>query len=237
LKILPSLNILNGAVVPVCGPEPESCDPASLLDLLLDQGHHRLALVDVDAARGTGNNRELLARLMHRFHKGAGKACVQVSGGIRSSDEAQYFLDNGATWLAVGTLLQRSPIVMEQLLARFRENLTAGLDARNGEIQSSGWRESARILPEEAAARIRDHGFKRMLFMDIPGSVYAEPDFRTAGVLSRSARIPLFMGGSIHCREHLKQASEIPGIQGLVVDALQFKLDPDLAGSLGAVQG
>ena len=39
---------------------------------------------------------------------------------------AQFFLDNGATWLTVGTILQRSPVMVEQLLARFREHLNPG---------------------------------------------------------------------------------------------------------------
>ena len=121
MKILPTLNIQNGMVVPVLGEGPGTGELAALVGFLLDQGCHRLTLVDVDAARGHGNNRELIGRAMQQFHAGRPKVCIQVGGGIRSSDQAQFFLDNGATWLTVGTILQRSPVMVEQLLARFRE--------------------------------------------------------------------------------------------------------------------
>lgn len=202
-----------------------------LVEFLGHSGFHRITLVDVDAARGTGHNRDLIARIIQRYHRLSGKACIQVGGGIRSSDQAQFYLDQGATWLLVGTIVQRSPLVVEQLLARFRDHLTASLDARGGEIQSSGWGEPARLAPEAAGARIKAHGFKRVLFMDIPVAPKAQPDFHTARILSQSSHIPLFMGGSIRSREHLAQAG-ILGLQGIAMDALLLREDPELGGPL-----
>lgn len=236
LKIIPTVNIQSSSAVPIFRMGAGPCDPMGVVDFLLAQGCRRLALVDVDAALGQGHNRELIGRLMHRFHKGVSKACIQVGGGIRSSDQAQFFLDQGANWLLVGTLLQRSPVLVEQLLARFRDNLTAGLDARGGEILSSGWAEPARLDPEAAGARIKGHGFKRVLFMDIPTSPAAEPDFATARVIANSARVATFMGGSIQSLAHLQQALAIPGLQGVALDALLLRENPALASSLNLLQ-
>jgi phosphoribosylformimino-5-aminoimidazole carboxamide ribotide isomerase len=203
---------------------------------LVAQGCRRIGLVDVDAAHGQGHNRDLIARLMQKFHKGAGKACIQVGGGIRSSDQAQFFLDHGATWLLVGTILHRSPLVLDQLLARFQEHLTAGLDVRGGEVQSSGWDEKAILGPEAAGARIRSHGFKRILYMDIPATPGAEPDFGTARLVAGSAHATMFMGGTIQTLEHLQQAKEIPGLQGVALDALLLRKSPELGGSLNLLR-
>ncbi len=115
----------------------------------MDQGCHHLCLLDVDAARSKGHNRELISRIMHRFRQPGAKVCIQVGGGIRSSDQAQFFLDQGATWLLVGTILHRSPLIVDQLLARFSEYLTAAIDARAGFVKASGWDESSPITPEE----------------------------------------------------------------------------------------
>jgi phosphoribosylformimino-5-aminoimidazole carboxamide ribotide isomerase len=232
LKILPTLNLQNGLAVPVSGTRQGPRKPCDLLDLLAELGCHRLALVDVDAAAGRGNNRDLIAAIMRKFHKGKAKVCIQVGGGIRSSDQAQFFLDNGATWITVGTIIQRSPLVVDQLLARFRDQLTAGVDARSGQILSSGWSEPAPLKPETVAQRVREHGFKRILFTDIPVSLQAEPDFGTARILSQCAHIPLFMGGSIRSAEHLRLAREVSGLQGVTMDALLLLEDSDLLGSL-----
>jgi phosphoribosylformimino-5-aminoimidazole carboxamide ribotide isomerase len=76
-----------------------------------------------------------------------------VAGGIRSSDQAQFFVDNGAAWLVVGTLLHKSPLVVDQLLARFHKHLTAAIDARGGQVHRSGWSERAGLTAEELALR------------------------------------------------------------------------------------
>lgn len=232
MKILPTLNIENGAVVSVAGFDRATGEPKALLAFLLEQGCHRLALVDVDAARGQGNNRELIARLMKQFHAGRAKACIQVGGGIRSSDQAQFFMDNGATWLTVGTILQKSPLMVEQLLARFREHLTAVVYARGGQVQASGWGGPSDQKAETSGARIAEFGFKRLLFVDMPLDPEASPDFATARTLSQCARIPLYMGGSVRTLEHMAKARETQGVQGISLDGLLLSRDPSLAAAL-----
>ena len=232
MKIIPTLNIQNGTVVPVVGTGEVTEDLLALVGFLRDQGFHRLALVDVDAARGHGHNRELIGRAMKKFHTGRPKVCIQVGGGIRSSDQAQFFLDQGAAWLTVGTLLHRSPLLVEQLLARFREQLTAAVDARGGELLASGWGVPNGQKPESAGSRIGDYGFKRILFMDVPASEAASPDFATARLLAQSSRLPLFMGGSIRTAEQLAQAREVTGMQGVALDGLLLRDDPNFLASL-----
>jgi len=232
LKLLPTLNLQNGMVVPMFGAGQGPKMPCELLGFLCEHGCNRLALVDVDAAEGRGQNRDLIAAIMHQFHKAHAKVCIQVGGGIRSSDQVQFFLDNGATWILVGTIIQQSPLVVDQLLARFRDHLTAGVDARGGEIQSAGWREAAPLRADSAGQRVRDHGFKRILFTDIPPCDGASPDFETARLLAQSAHIPLWMGGSIRSLAHLRLAMDIPGVQGVAVDALRLQDDSDLLDSM-----
>ena len=239
MKILPTLNIQNGMAIPIAGEAAAGeggtlvpGDPAFLVAFLMDHGCHRLALVDVDAARGRGNNRELIARLMQKFHAGRPKVCIQVGGGIRSSDQAQFFLDHGAIWLAVGTILQRSPLLVDQLLARFREHLTAAVDARAGEVLASGWGDPSGQKLVAVGERIRNHGFKRLLFMDIPLEAGAAPDFAGARILAESSHLPVYMGGSIRTLAELAQAREHPGLQGVVMDALLLHADPALPVSL-----
>jgi len=165
---------------------------------------------------------------MRRFRQANAKVCIQVGGGIRSSDQAQFFLDLGATWLLVGTILHRSPLIVDQLLARFREQLTAALDARCGLVQASGWTESSRVSPQEAARRIYDQGFRRVLFSDIPDGKDSAPDFATAMAISEHGKLPMMMGGSIRSLQHIAQASEIPGIHGVLVDSRLVLGAPDL---------
>ena len=229
MKVYPTLNIQHGRVVPAIGGPGFEEAPATALYRLLDQGFTRVALVDVDAAHGSGNNRDLLAELLSCCRHRTTPPCVQVAGGIRSSDQAQFFVDHGANWLVVGTILHKSPLVVEQLLARFQKHLTAAIDARAGQVHRSGWAEQVDQTAEDLAVRIADFGFKRLLFIDLPSDLAQPPDFVTAQTIHTRTRLPLVMGGSLYSRAHVESAAAVPGLQGVLVDALLLLHDPQLA--------
>ncbi|MBI4912736.1 MAG: hypothetical protein HY823_08355 [Acidobacteria bacterium] len=234
MKVFPTLNIENGRAVPTFGEPSPGQDPLEIVEQLLSRGVGHMALVDVDAAHGRGNNRELMGRILRRTRVSYHGVCVQVAGGIRSSDQAQFFVDHGAAWLVVGTLLHKSPLVVEQLLARFQKHLTAAIDARGGAVHHSGWLEKTGTRAEDLAKRVHGDGFKRVLFVDLPEDAATGPDFETARRIGESARLPMLMGGSLLCPEDLRRAREIPGLQGVLVDALLFARDPRMVECLPA---
>lgn len=229
MKVYPTLNIQHGRVVPAIGGQGPDESPVDLLCRFLDQGFTRVALVDVDAAQGTGNNRDLLADLLSRCRHRPSPPCVQVAGGIRSSDQAQFFVDHGANWLVVGTILHKSPLMVEQLLARFQKHLTAAIDSRGGQVHRSGWAEGLDQRAEDLAARVTEFGFKRLLFIDLPCAADAPPDFSTALAIHERTHLPLVMGGSLSSRAHVEAAVSVRGLQGVLVDALLLLNDPHLA--------
>ncbi len=235
LKIYPSLYLQNGRVVSTTRQE-DACPPMpmDLAERLLDQGATRLALVDLDAAKGQGNNRELIGQILQRCQARGRKICVQVAGGVRSSDQAQFFIDLGATWLVVGTILHKSPMVAEQLMARFRPFLTAAIDTRGGMVHRSGWVDTASLSALDLALRAKTYGFRRLLFVDIPADPTAEPDFQTARDLATATGLPLLMGGSLTTPYHLEAVYSQPGLKGALVDAMLFHQNPRLMALLQA---
>jgi phosphoribosylformimino-5-aminoimidazole carboxamide ribotide isomerase len=208
--------------------------PMELAVELIDQGATRLALVDVDAALGRGNNRELIGQILQRCRARDRKICVQVAGGIRSSDQAQFFIDLGATWLVVGTILHKSPMVSEQLMARFPSFLIAAIDARRGMVHRPGWVDTKSMSALELALRAKAYGFRRLLFIDLPDDLTADPDFQTAQELATATGLPLLMGGSLTAPHHLEAVCAQPGLKGALVDALLFHRNPRLLAFLQA---
>lgn len=229
MKVLPTLNIQSGRVVPAFA-SGHVADrlPLEVVDRLLDQGCCRFALVDVDAARSQGSNRELVGALIRHILKSGNKVCIQVGGGICSSDHAQHFLNLGATWLLVGTVLHRYPVVVDQLLARFQDHLMATVDARDGEVQIAGRRENGKLKASAMAESIRSLGFRRLLFADIPTNEASDPDFQTARDICERTRMPVFMGGSLRSQAHLSEAEEIRGLHGVFLDALYLIDSPKM---------
>jgi phosphoribosylformimino-5-aminoimidazole carboxamide ribotide isomerase len=235
LKIYPTLNLQHGRVVSTAGREGLCLsNPLDLAGRLLDEGATRLALVDVDAAMGQGNNRELIGQVLHLCKGRDRKICVQVAGGIRSSDQAQFFIDLGATWLVAGTILHKSPMVSEQLMARFQSFLTAAVDARGGKVHRSGWVDTTSLSALELAQRAKAYGFRRLLFVDIPENAEADPDFQTARELVAATGLPLIMGGSLTSPHHLEAVYTHQELKGALVDALLFQENPRLLAFLQA---
>ena len=235
MKIYPTLNLQHGRVVSTAGhedlyPHP----PIDLVSRLVEEGATRLALVDVDAAMGHGNNRELIGQILQRCHARDRKVCVQVAGGVRSSDQAQFFIDQGAAWLVVGTILHKSPMVSEQLMARFQPFLTAAIDARGGMVHRSGWVDTTHLSALDLAMRAKAYGFHRLLFVDIPEDAAAEPDFQTAQDLAITTGLPLVMGGSLTTPGHLEAIHAHQGLKGALVDAVLFHQNPRLMAFLQA---
>ncbi len=129
--IIPSIDISGGQAVQLVGGEAlalEAGDPKPLMEQFSVAGE--VAVIDIDAARGDGDNRDLIAELCRR-----GRA--RVGGGIRDLDTARRWLDLGAEKIIVGTAA--SP---EFLASLPRDRVIVALDSRDGDVLSHGWRQS-----------------------------------------------------------------------------------------------
>ena len=132
--IVPSIDLMGGNAVQLVGGERlelDAGDPLELCRLFLRTGE--LAVVDLDAALGQGNNVVVMERLLKRGL--AAGANVRVGGGIRTVEAARAWLDRGAARVVLGTAA--TPDVLRELPA---ERVVAALDARDGEVVVEGWR-------------------------------------------------------------------------------------------------
>lgn len=128
--IHPSIDLLGGKVVQLRGGDPNECRVA-LDDVFgVAERMHRcgeLAVIDLDAALGRGDNLALIEALCARFD-------CRVGGGIRDHERADALLRAGARKLIIGT--RATP----EFLSRYpRERLIVALDARGGKVVDHGW--------------------------------------------------------------------------------------------------
>lgn len=127
--IVPSIDLQSGSTVQLVGGEFKALDagdPRPLLDRFSRVGE--TAVIDLDAAMGTGSNDGLIAEL-------CAQGPVRVGGGIRSVETARRWLDRGAAKIILGT--KAVPEILRELP---RERVIAALDARDGEVVVEGWK-------------------------------------------------------------------------------------------------
>lgn len=142
--IVPSIDLEGGRTVQLIGGEDLAVDAGDPRPLLARFGVvGEVAVIDLDAAKGTGSNAALVEDLCRRGR-------VRVGGGIRDEATARRWLDAGAARVILGTAAEPA------LLARLpRERVQVALDARDGEVVVAGWREATgrRLLERVAALR------------------------------------------------------------------------------------
>jgi phosphoribosyl-ATP pyrophosphohydrolase/phosphoribosyl-AMP cyclohydrolase len=128
--LIPSIDIVAGRAVQLVGGEEERIDggdPFAWLERFSRCGE--VAVVDIDAARGDGENTELIAEMCRL-------ADVRVGGGIRDLASAVEWLDHGARRVVIGTAA-----TPDLLSALPRDRVIAAIDSRDSSVLSHGWRQ------------------------------------------------------------------------------------------------
>lgn len=127
--IIPSIDIQDGAAVQLVGGRDKALDagdPHEVAKRFAIAGP--MAIIDLDAAMGTGENTALIESLVAKHR-------CRVGGGIRSVEAAQRWLDLGAEQVILGTAAR--PEILQHLP---KERVIAALDAIDGEVVVEGWK-------------------------------------------------------------------------------------------------
>ena len=144
--LIPSIDIQDGRVVQLRRGKDlllEAGDPIEVARRLAPLGE--IAVIDLDAAMGTGNNRELILPLLEL-------ARCRVGGGIRDLETAHDWLDAGAVRIIVGSAAE------PEMLSRLpRERTIAAVDAWDDEVVIEGWRTGTGERVEDRIKRLRSY--------------------------------------------------------------------------------
>lgn len=144
--IVPSVDVASGQAVQLVGGKElavEAGDPAAWVRRFSLVGE--TALIDLDAARGTGDNREVLEPLL------ALGRC-RVGGGIRTVERAVQWLDAGAASVILGTAAE--PEVLSELP---QGRTVAALDCLDGEVVVEGWAQATGRRVEDRIEELRPY--------------------------------------------------------------------------------
>ncbi len=202
MRVVPALDLRGGRVVRLAehgdfGAETAYADgPDAAVDLArryVAAGAGRLHVVDLDAARGSGDNRPLVERLV----AGAG-AEVQVAGGIRSEADAGRWLAAGATAVVIGTAAIRDPALLARVAAGNPGRVLAALDVRHGRPAVSGWSAVEELTVASALARWADAALAGVVVTSVDrDGTLSGPDVALLGEVVGAVRHPVTYSGGV----------------------------------------
>lgn len=151
--VIPAVDLRDGKCVQLVGGEydQESVrldDPPAVARDWVRQGFARLHVVDLDAATGRGRNTEIIRELV----RDAGVP-VQVGGGVRDADRIEELLEQGASWVVVGTRAVEDIAWLEAMSAQFPQQLIVAADVRERKVVTRGW---AKTLPLDVVSYVEE---------------------------------------------------------------------------------
>ena len=165
LELLPAVDIADGQAVQlvqgVAGSEKRFGDPVEAALRWQEAGAEWLHLVDLDAAFGRGNNRDLQAEIVGRMD-----IKVEMSGGIRDDESLDAAMSTGCRRVNIGTAALEQPDWCAAAIATYGDRVAIGLDVRGTTLAARGWtREGGDLY--EVLARLDSEGCARYVVTDV----------------------------------------------------------------------
>jgi phosphoribosylformimino-5-aminoimidazole carboxamide ribotide isomerase len=153
LLVIPAIDLFGGRCVRLVKgdykqPTVYSDDPLEVVDEFVQAGAVRIHVVDLDAARGSGDNKAVIESILRRS-----SIEIQVAGGIRSAEAVEAWLAGGAHGVVMGTAAVRDPRLLERCTRRHPGRVLTALDVRDEKAAVSGWTETEPVMIGSLLAR------------------------------------------------------------------------------------
>jgi len=194
-----------------------SDDPAAMARHWLAQGARRLHLVDLNGAfAGKPRNEEAIKAIVGAV----GDAVpVQLGGGIRDLDTVERYLDDGISYVIVGTAAVKTPGFLHDACYAFPGHVMVALDAKDGKVAVDGWSKMTGHDVIDLAKKFQDYGVEAIIHTDIGrDGMLTGVNIQATVQLARSLSVPVIASGGITDLEDVRAlcAVEQEGIVGAI---------------------
>jgi phosphoribosylformimino-5-aminoimidazole carboxamide ribotide isomerase len=194
-----------------------SPDPVEMAMKWLESGARRLHLVDLNGAiAGKPVNEGIIIDILDAV---GGAIPVQLGGGIRDLDTIERYLDDGLSYVIIGTAAVKNPGFLHDACGAFPGQIIVGLDAKDGKVATDGWSKISGHDVVDLAKKYEGYGVEAIIYTDIGrdgmlGGVNVEATVRLAKALT----IPVIASGGITNLDDVKLLCgvEHEGIMGAI---------------------
>jgi phosphoribosylformimino-5-aminoimidazole carboxamide ribotide isomerase len=211
--LIPSIDLMGGKIVQLVQGEKKKMEFDNF-DYWIERfsAYPLVQLIDLDAARGAGDNRPLVKQIVGRLN-------CQVGGGIRDLATAGELLDLGVRKIIVGSALMADGRVNQEharaLADRFpRSTLMFALDSRGGRVAVEGWRQQTNVTAFDMIRDLEPYCDSFLYtHIDTEGLMGGIP-MDTVHAIRRATARHLVVAGGISTRQ------EIDALDALGIDAV-----------------
>ena len=236
MLIVPAIDLLEGGCVQLRQGDFDRArrygtDAASVAARFEQQGALWIHVVDLDAARGLGNNRDLIAKI-----RSVVDVRIQVGGGVRTAHDAKALIELGVDAVVVGTTLATHTLEVLEWAERWPSQVVGGIDTRMGKVQVHGWVEAAGAETELIDA-VRGSALSGLVYTAVDRDGMLEgPDIVNSGAVAVSSALPVLLSGGISSDEDLRNVSKATHFAGAIVGTAIYEQHVDLPATISELQ-
>ena len=225
MLIIPAIDLKDGQCVRLKQGLMEQAivfseSPAEQARHWVEQGARRLHLVDLNGAfAGKPKNEPAIKAILKEV---GDDIPVQLGGGIRDLDTIERCLDDGLSYVIIGTAAVKNPGFLHDACTAFPGHIIVGLDARDGKVATDGWSKLTGHDVVDLGKKYEDYGVEAIIYTDIGrDGMLSGINIDATLKLAQSLKTPLIASGGLNSVQD--------------VEAVCAKLVPE--GIIGAIAG
>jgi phosphoribosylformimino-5-aminoimidazole carboxamide ribotide isomerase len=242
MLIIPAIDLKDGRCVRLKQGDMDqvtifSEDPPAMARHWLDQGARRLHVVDLNGAQaGKPKNEPVIRKIV----EAAGDMPVQLGGGIRDLDTIERYLDDGVSYVIIGTQAVKTPGFLHDACGAFPGHVMVALDARDGKVAVDGWSKMTRHEVIDLAKKFEDYGVEAIIYTDIGrDGMLTGVNVEATVRLARELSVPVIASGGITDLKDIEAllAVESEGIVGAITGRALYQGTLDFVQAVATAQG
>jgi len=221
MKILPAIDIKDKKCVRLIKGDFENkteyeISPLDQAGKYKDHGFKNLHIVDLDGAlTGQTVNLNIIQEIV-----GKHDLKIEIGGGVRTFESIKKYIDVGVEKIILGSAAIKNKNFLKEACIKFKNKIALGLDAKNGNLSVSGWKENLNIKTLDFLKDINDYGVSRLIYTDINKDGTKEsPNFEETIKIADISNCPVIISGGVSSMKDIKKAKELnnKNIEGIII--------------------
>jgi len=175
-----------------------------------------LHIVDLDGAlTGETINLDIIRQIVKKFN-----LKIEIGGGIRNFESIQKYIDAGVEKVILGSAAIKDKSFLKDACEKFPNKIALGLDAKDGFLSVSGWKENSNQLTLDYLKEVNKYGASRLIYTDINrDGMKLSPNFEETSKVADTSNCPVIISGGVSSIDDIKKARELNNnnIEGIIV--------------------
>ena len=219
MKIFPAIDIKDKKCVRLVKGDFDNktvyeISPIEQASKFKDHGFENLHIVDLDGAlTGETVNLDIIQDIVTKFN-----LKVEIGGGIRKQDSILKYIDAGVEKVILGSAAIKDKNFLKESCEKFPDKIALGLDAKDGYLSVSGWKENSNQLTLDYLKEVNDYGVSRLIFTDINrDGMKQSPNFNESLKIAEISNCPVIISGGVSSIDDIKKAKNLKNVEGIIV--------------------